>query len=56
MNTAQKIMINIAVNNVILVKQQYNLKQHLAISETTRCRATKLGEVIETSNSDHTNM
>ena len=38
---------------VVLVKQPQAI--YLAISET-RIRATKLGEVIATSNSDHTNM
>ena len=35
--------VNIIVNNVGLVRKQY-----LAISETERCRAMKLGELIET--------
>ena len=39
---------------VVLVKQPQAI--YLAISETRRIRATKLGEVIATSNSDHTNM
>ena len=29
---------------------------HLAISETRRCKKTKLGDAKATSNSDHTNM
>ena len=45
------ITVNIVVNNVVL---QNNNKQ--PISETRRCRVTKLGDGIETSKSDHTNM
>ena len=47
------IAVNIVVNNIILEK---NNKQpqaiHLAISETRKCSATKLGNMIATSNSD----
>ena len=42
--------VNIVVNNVVLVKQPQEI--HLAISETRRCRVTKLGDVIATSNYD----
>ena len=51
------IMVSIVVNNVALVKQQYTPSGNtLAISETRRCRAATLGEVIETYNCDGTNM
>ena len=42
-------MVIIVVNNVLLVKQQPQVI-HLAISESGRFRATKLGEVIDTYN------
>ena len=45
------ITVNIVVNNVVLNKQPQAM--HLAISETRRYR---LGDVIATSNSDHTSM
>ena len=45
------ITVNIVVNNVVHNKQPQAI--HLAISETRRCRVTKLGDVIATSNSDH---
>ena len=40
------IAVNIIVNNVVLVIKKQPQAVHLAISETRRCRATNLGEVI----------
>ena len=52
-----KISVNIVVNNVVLLKQNKQSQAiYLAISESRRSRTAKLGEVIATSNSEHTNM
>ena len=45
--THHKNKVNVVVNNVVLVKQPQAI--HSAISETRRCRAMNLGEVITTS-------
>ena len=45
------IAINFVVNNVKKHKKQPQAI-HLAISETRKCSATKLGDMIATSNSD----
>ena len=48
------IAVNIVVNNIVLEKKNNKQPQaiHLAISETRKCSATKLGNMIATSNSD----
>ena len=47
------ITVNIAVNNIILVKREKTTSGNTFSSlNRGRCRPTKLGEVIETNNSD----